>query len=138
MSVYKATSEDKEALFAMALTFLGTTSYDYNHSEILYLVDKMLEEGVMFIDESKKGMIGGVFVPFIYTGEFQAIELCWWVDESIRHTGVGKELLRAFEDYAIGQGCKYITMISLDDQVGKVYEKLGYALTERTYMKELR
>jgi GNAT superfamily N-acetyltransferase len=88
-------------------------------------------------------MIGGIIVPYIYDNYSQAIELCWWVDEDVRHTGLGKELLQAFEDWAKEEGCKYITMISLaapnqeHDQVGKVYEKLGYSLMERTYMKEI-
>jgi GNAT superfamily N-acetyltransferase len=99
------------------------------------VLKQFLQENSVFIAENGHGMLVGMKRPFIYGVCDTAIELSWWVDEEYRNTGLGKELLKAFEDWAKENNCKFMTMVSLDDHAGHLYEKLGYTLAERTYMK---
>jgi len=93
------------------------------------------KDKIIFISEH--GMLVGMLSEFIYGDCLIATELAWWVDPEYRGTSEGKELLTSFEGWAKDKGCKYITMISLDEGLGKYYEKCGYLLTERSYMREL-
>lgn len=86
---------------------------------------------------SEHGMIAGMITEFIYGQDLVATELAWWVDPDHRGTSEGKELFDAFEQWARDNGCKYVTMISLDNTIGGYYEKRGYALKEQAYMRTL-
>ena len=75
--------------------------------------------------------------PSLYSKDRVALEILWWVEPDARKTGLGKELLEAFEYWAknIAQ-CSIIAVSSLDDEsLDKFYNKKGYKLTEKTYMK---
>jgi GNAT superfamily N-acetyltransferase len=139
MSVYKATYADFDTIYNLVWKFIENSPYKDMADEVKVevVIEHALEKGVVFLDEDHQGVIGGIIIPFAYGFQLQAAELCWWVEPEARKTGLGKELLDAFENWASERDASFITMISLDDQVGKVYEKLGYALKERTYMKEI-
>lgn len=138
-----AREEDLDNLNRMALEAIRKAAYAFisDQGRVVTVIKHFLQElpnQVVFIDESGHGMIAGMIVPFAYGIEEQAIELLWWVDEEYRLTGIGRELLEGFEVWAASKGARIVTMISLDDQVGSYYEKQGYTLCERTYMKDLK
>lgn len=95
------------------------------------------DDSVVLLDEEGRGMLMATIVPFIYGSKRVAIELGWWVNPEDRNSGIGRDLINLFESWALVRGCQLITMISIDDQMGPYYEKRGYELRERTYMKEL-
>lgn len=140
MSVHKATLEDLEIIFRMALEFNRNAPYALftDEATIVARIKHFIQEGSVFVDDEGHGFIAGTIVPFIYGDCKQAIELAWWVDEDQRKTGLGFKLLEEFECWAAANGARLVTMISLDDHVGKFYEKQGYTLAERTYMKDLK
>jgi GNAT superfamily N-acetyltransferase len=82
-------------------------------------------------------MLLAVASKSLFSPHKTATEIGWYVSPDERGKEAGKQLLEAFEYWAQKVGCKYITMISLDDRVGKFYEKKGYSLLERAYMKVL-
>lgn len=92
--------------------------------------------GIVILHDTK-GFIAGSIVPFPYSADLTAAEMAWWVEPKYRKSNIGKELLQAFEYWAKKKKCKYITMSSLDDAVGKFYERQGYTLYERAYLKEV-
>lgn len=137
--IRKATIEDYSAVFAMAKKFAEESPYK-DLCTITRLRSVVLDcllspDRVVFMNEH--GMIAGMYTVFIYGSDLNAVELAWWVDPEHRTSGLGKELIQAFEDWAKDNGCKMVTMISLDDDLGKYYEKRGYKLNERAYLKVL-
>jgi aminoglycoside 6'-N-acetyltransferase I len=65
----------------------------------------------------------------------------WFVREEFRHRGVGRELIRAAEDWARAQGCVEMASDALiDNQTSQVaHEALGYEVVDRCvhYRKQL-
>ena len=57
----------------------------------------------------------------------------WYVDEGHRRTGVGRELMRAAEDWARGQGCSEMASDTwLDNDASqRAHEALGYEVVDR-------
>lgn len=138
-----ATSQDFDTVYTMALKFLESIPYKdyYDEDKMKYIVDMLMNSGkensIIILNENK-GMIAGIASDFLFGYVRQATEIAWWVEPEHRKSGVGQELLEAFEYWAKNvAGCKLITMISLDDQLGKFYEKNDYDLHERAYLKEL-
>lgn len=123
----------------MSCEFLGVTGYDkYSDPEVLVqLLYKMIKEHVIFVNEEVTGMLAGMIFPFLFGTVKTATEIGWWVSPEDRNKKLGKALLDAFEAWAKEQGCTIITMICLDTEVGKFYEKNGYSLKELTYSKEI-
>lgn len=138
-----ATREDHKEILDMAMKFVATTGYkDYaDEGTIGNLINTLLtgkQNEMIILLEPGVGMIGGMSSPFVFGPGLLASEVAMWVEEDKRNTGVGNELINAFEYWAKHfAGCVFITLTSLDDKVGKLYEKKGYALYERAYMKEL-
>lgn len=98
--------------------------------------------GVIFVleaDGKLMGAIGGLKYPDPNSGEWTATEFFWFVDEACR--GKGLLLLKRFEEWARGQGCKKILMVHLLDlmpeKVKRVYERYGYKAIEVHYAKEV-
>lgn len=57
----------------------------------------------------------------------------WFVQEGFRNRGVGKELMRAAEDWARAQGCREMASDALiDNQVSQqAHEALGFEVVDR-------
>ena len=135
-----ATREDEELIYNHAMKFVETTPYKDHISErnIRNMIELFTQsDDKIILLYGDVGMIVGMAAPFIFGGGYIATELAWWVDPEERKNGVGSELLSAFEYWANKIGCKMVSMSSLDDQVGKFYEKNGYVLQERAYVKVL-
>lgn len=136
-----ATIQDKEAIMEMAIKFLETTdykdiyTYEDTDEEITFLLNSHRSQAVTFITEG--GMILGRVCKIPFGPHLMATEVGWWVEPELRKNGIGQQLLDHYEMWARIAGCKYATMVSLDDQLGKFYEKNGYKLFERAYFKVL-
>lgn len=140
-SVKVATEEDFDTVYRMALEFVRMSPYAlfYSEGRVARVIKDILsnpDRSVILLTDH--GMLAGMKVPFTYGLDEQAVELAWWVDEEYRNTGLGKKLIEEFECWAARNGCRFVTMISLDDQVGGYYEKNAYKLCERAYMKDLK
>lgn len=137
--VRKATIEDGPEVCFMAEKFANESPYRdmYTLQKLLNVIDQCLMDEDKVVLISEHGIIAGVAAEFIYGDSKVATELCWWVDPKFRGSREGKDLLDAFEGWAKDVGCTYVTMVSIDDSVGSYYEKRGYSLTERAFMKAL-
>ena len=51
-----------------------------------------------------------------------------WIDEHVRHQGLGRQLMERAEHEARERGCKYARLATSDFQAPTFYQKLGYTL----------
>jgi len=51
-----------------------------------------------------------------------------WVDERIRHQGLGRQLMEQAENEAVQRGCRYARLATSNFQSPTFYQKLGYTL----------
>ena len=90
-------------------------------------------------DDAFHGMLGVVKFPDINTGELIACEMFWFVSKE--HRGKGLLLVNAFEEWAKQEGCKKVAIAHLEDSMPdsleKLYVRMGYTLSEKTYIKEV-
>lgn len=139
-----AVASDVGRIFEMGARFVASTAY----RELLALdrdktIDTLLgvlesPKGVMLVaahDERLTGMIGLVLTDHLYSGEPSAYELFWWVEPEARGDGV--RLLRAAELEVRKRGAMTCYMISPNERVGKLYDRLGYRRIESSYMRRL-
>lgn len=138
-----ATIEDFDEIKDMAMKFMSIVGYTEFMSEefVSKLIHNILtgqQNEMIILLKSGVGMLAGMRSPFVFGPHNIASEIAWWVNEDKRGNGESVELIEAFEYWAKNiAGCTMITLTSLDDSVGKFYEKKGYKLYERAYMKAL-
>jgi len=134
-----AQTEDFNIAFTLADIFVTEAYGKWADSRATYsLVYQCIkDEDKVFLLYEDKGFLAGVTNRFLLGNQYMAVELGWYVLPECRGTGAGKALMDGFEDWAKIMKCDLISMISIDDEVGNYYEKRGYKLYERTYMKEL-
>lgn len=145
ITVRSAKISDDAALVRFGRHFYATLPYGdipYNEDSASRWLDFMREQGVLLIalDDSKPiGMAGGLYSKFIFNDEFEVgAELMWWVEPEYRNSGVGHELLAALENAAYARGAARWSMMAIEDtaeRVAKIYERMGYVASERTYTK---
>lgn len=91
------------------------------------------DNGVVLIHDY--GLLMGYMAPsWIADDYLLAQEIAWWADRK------GGVLLRAFEEWAKSKGASGVLMIHLetgDSRVAEIYDHMGYAPVEHTYMKRL-
>ena len=51
-----------------------------------------------------------------------------WVDKSLRNKRIGVKLMKIAEEHALQHGCTMITLITMNWEVPKFYQKLGYEI----------
>src|SRR5258705_13398483 len=129
-----ATLVDLPEIADMSMKFIETTGYVpfADRTTIERLITNLItgeQNEKIIIFEPCVGFLAGCVVPFLFGPHLLANEIAWWVEPEIRGNGIGKEFLSAFEYWAREKaGCTMLSMVSLDDEIGKVYEKRGYKL----------
>lgn len=93
------------------------------------------EEG----DEIVGGLIGAV-QPLFMSHTIVAAELAWFVDKDARGKSGSIKLVKSFEAWAEEKGADYVTMADIQGiaNLNKLYERLGYKLTETAYSKRIK
>ena len=93
---------------------------------------------VMEHEDEVVGGIVGVVQPLFMSQTVVASELAWFVDPAHRGKGAIK-LVKAFEGWAKEMQADYITMADIRGiaDLSKLYQRLGYELTEAAYSKKV-
>ena len=85
------------------------------------------------------GGLGAIKCPDLHYDRTVAVESFWFVKPDCR--GKGMALFDAFEKWGKQEGCTHLAMIhmmdSYPDRLEKLYERKGYKLWEKHYVKEL-
>jgi len=135
-----ATRDDLTTIRRMAYEFMESTEMKhYAYEEDLNaVIDSLLDrDGSIVLLHGEDGMIAGTISKFPFGPYIVATEMAWWVNPDKRKSNIGRDLLEAFEFWAKKVGADMVHMVSLDDSVGKFYEKKGYKLLERAYIKAI-
>lgn len=95
----------------------------------------------LYKGEELIGGLGGMIVPDLLDGRMCAHEMFWFMHPDHR-TGTGAiRLLKHFERWGAIQGAVEVRMVHLvgnhDEQLKRIYEKLGYSCLEMCYRKSL-
>jgi len=88
--------------------------------------------------EIQGGIVGVCMAPWMMSEPF-AVELAWFVRKSARDGRGAIKLVKAYETWAKSKGVTKIGMSDLTkiQGLGKLYERLGYSLSETSYIKEI-
>lgn len=146
MTLKLATTEDLGAVIDMAMSFAKASPYKdlpMEREKIEELVLALMRDHnktivILYMHGDKPvGMIAGMSSEMIFSREIIASEVIWWVDPGFRSRKT-LALKEAYEFWAKRIGAKYIQMANLDDQkIERYYERTGYTLTERAYLKKV-
>lgn len=145
MIIRRMEHRDKDAVIDLALEF-GRTRLEQSGmcidresaSEQFDLFVGM--DNVLALVADDNGSVDGMIVcfvsPLVFTKQIVAQEVVWYVRESKRACGV--RLLKKLEYLLIEMGCSSILMVGLEgDRSCDFYERFGYTLFQKTYIKKV-
>lgn len=139
--VRPARTEDIPMLLPMALAFLDALDEHGDTATITGTLENMINADQAVVIVGDHSMLGGIVVPHFFDAtRSMATELFWWVEPQARGAGEGAALLKSFESWARASGASRVVMVSmasLSETVGKMYEAHGYTSFESSYLKEL-
>lgn len=105
---------------------------DKNEKIVIFALDR---------NDHPIGVVAALKLQPLFTDDYLATEMIWWVNDEHRHSRISIELYNAYEHWAKLVGCKYIQMSALEtnqiEQIDAFYKRKGYAPTERGYIKEI-
>ena len=132
--IRKATGADVPQLVAWFYDFhrAANARFPFDPEYSAEFMHGLIDGGVVLTNG--RGMIGGMIVPVFCSPAWrQAHELFWWAESG----GIG--LLRAFEDWAKGEGAQEVRMSSLASlpRAGAILRRKGYAASETNFSKVL-
>lgn len=143
--IREATFDDIESVVELGRDFIAGSQYagfvKPDGEAMFHTVRSLVEHHVVFVLEVMNGPVVGILGMMVYphavTGEQCAVECFWWVDPTFR--GHGLSMLKRAEQWATDKGAAFIQMVQPDSEarLGKVYERLGYRVTEHQYQKRL-
>ena len=133
----KATHDDVSLVVDMGRDFHDYSpwrSIPFDRDATSRFVTSLIDNGVVFISDN--GMIGGLMNPLYFNPSFSvACELFWWAKSG------GRELMRAFEDWASESSASGIQFSSLGDdkseRMAVLFDRAGYSKVETGWFKEI-
>lgn len=99
----------------------------YNRKFVGEILNKNI--GVFILDDSGNKIAG---LTGSTVGKWLNIELLW-VAETLRGKRFGSKLIKAAEEHAVAQGCRFARVDTFSFQARPFYEKLGYQLQMMLY-----
>jgi GNAT superfamily N-acetyltransferase len=109
-------------------------------SEYIHLTDDRIVI-LGLLEGQPAGIIAGRILPLLFSEETVATETVWWVDPKHRGSRLGLQLVEAFEYWA--KKVKKANLLQMSGlantpEIDKLYQRLGYTLTEKVYLKEIK
>lgn len=148
-----ATPDDTVAVLDLAERFLSLTPFGklipVNRDRLETLLAGVFAQGAVYLAEFSEadyphavtvvGFIAIVLLEHPMSAVPYVEELAWWVEPVYRSGTLGPRLLAQAENWAVANGARMIKMGAPQDapEVGRFYERLGYAPIETAYAKVL-
>jgi len=90
-------------------------------------------------EDTLVGFLAGAINTTLFSNDVTGIELGWYLQPESRDGRTALKLLKAFEEWCVDKGCRHISIADIDtlQSLAPLYERKGYRLTEKTYVKEL-
>ena len=79
----------------------------------------------LFVRDAEERIVGGLLGYSEWNWLHVAV---LWLEESLRHGGLGSELMRRAETEALARGCDSVSLDTYDFQAPAFYPKFGYTL----------
>ena len=148
--IRKATIDDLDQIVEMANRFIAFAPHlsliKHSADDIVNTVKSVLESGIIFVidvDGKAVGVLAAMMTSVWYSPSTKlAAEIMWWVNEEHRGTIASIKLLRTYEKWALDNGANLIAMSDLviegQEPVGTTLNRLGYEMSERTYIKGVK
>ncbi len=143
--IRKATLQDFDYVCSLAVEFLANRAFDMgaNIIDIKAQVAEHLTNENRVVLLADGGFISGLFHNWIYNTTVKMVsETGWFVKPEYRNSGLGKQLRKALEDYALEMGASYVSVGEfksiLNEQVPVYYKNENYVAQGYTYIKRLK
>jgi len=140
-----AREDDFDSILGMAADFWLQTQFNepFEPEHTRHYVQMAFDHELLAVVEIDGENVGfcAAIKSFILgsTKAYGATELAWWLDPEHRKGKNGIALLLFMEGLVKEQGIKYWTMVSMQssmpEQVGRMYERMGYVHSETSYTK---
>ncbi len=150
--IRSATTDDLPALVEIGALMMAEHPASFDapgvlRAEIGGVLGELIETGQCVRVAEAGGVVKGGFVGILsgvwYAPSIKvAVQLVWWVDPSVRASGLGVQLLADFERWASSVGASYVVMADLVSKDGVpamngMVERLGYQTVERSHFKKI-
>jgi GNAT superfamily N-acetyltransferase len=146
MGIRKATKEDVLDIVLLTKQFLREfkppIKLDSNH--FVTNLNNVIEspEYFFYVSEHESEVVGylsGAKNYTMFSSQPMAIEIGWFMSPEYRGSKDGIKLLSKFEEWAKENECEVISMGDLAkvQDLGSLYNRRGFELYERTYIKEI-
>ena len=139
-----ATSDDIPRLLPLVKAFADEIGFgeDYSHKCAAQTLSDAISTGVVLVEEKDDELVG-LIVGSIARSPWNPFklmieELMFYVNEDYRNTRAGYMLLKTYTD-RVSDMDLYASSLKLmynSPDLTKVYEKLGYKLLEKTFVKK--
>lgn len=83
------------------------------------------------------GYFFGMVSPCYFARELQTVCLSWFIQPEHRSVKNAFTLLKRYEEWSKEVGAVLINMVNVKVDSPKIFEKLGYTMTEITFVKEV-
>lgn len=135
--IRKADKQDLDSIFELVKVF--ATSFNPQRELFIQAFENILNDKKAFIFVAEDGnKIVGYSLGFIHDTFFANGSVAWleeiMVDEKFRRTGVGSNLMKAFEKAAIDNNCRLIALATR--RAANFYSAIGYE-ESATYFRKL-
>lgn len=77
----------------------------------------------IYIKDQNRIVLGGISGTIIYGSLY--IDMLW-LNEKLRHQGLGKKLMMEAEEVGLKKNCKFVTVHTMDWEALTFYQKLGF------------
>lgn len=133
----RATHDDVDCVVSFGADFHAYSPWKdipYDSDATREFVGRLIDGGAVFINDT--GMIGGLLNPLYFNpSHVTAVELFWWATRN------GRELMQAFEEWAIENGARGIQFSALgdtkSDRMAQLFDRAGYRKVETGYYREV-
>ena len=135
--IRRATHDDIDEIVRLGADFLAICPYSWvplDAEAFAVFVGGLIEGGAVFLSED--GMIGGCLSPFFFNPSVLiGAELFWFARSE------GRELRKAFEEWATDRGAACITCAGLandrEPAIRRIYTAAGYVPAEVAFVKRI-
>ncbi len=116
--IFNVTIEDQENPEVLEVLIQGVRTYNSP-----YFGPVRCQNYTMYVRDENQNTVGGIAGFILY----DHLRINWaWVSKDYRGQGLGSQLLRALDTYALSKGCTFIQLDTYDFQAKPFYEKNGY------------
>jgi len=145
MKIRPATEDDILDILIIGRQFARECKYPFDKDKTAQSISQVINnpDGIVFVWEDDSGDIVGAILaliiePFLSRIK-QAHEMAWFVEKESRGKGGAIKLVKALVDWAEAHGAEELIMgdIHTLQDLGPLYSRLGFTLSEKLYTKEL-